>query len=306
MSSAILANVNQGDHIVCVNKPYTWTKVLLSEYLPRFGVETTWVDGTDNEEIASAVRSNTTVLYLESPNSITFELQDLEYCASLARSRNIVSIVDNSYASPINQTPADFGINIMVHSATKYINGHSDVVVGALACSDAMARKIFEKEFLIRGTALSADDAALVLRGLRTIDLRVKKSGDSCKELIRYLQDQPAIEKIIYPGLPDFPQANLAKKQMRGFGGLFSIILKANSPEEVNRFVDSLEYFLLAVSWGGYESLCIPMSIFYQLDPDNPPPLPYNLIRFYVGLEEPEVLINDFKSALNSYLFSKD
>lgn len=298
IANAVIANVSAGDHVVCVESPYSWTKVLLTKLLPRFGVTCTFVDGREIENIANAIQPNTKLLYLESPNSLTFELQDLEACARLAKSLGIVTCIDNSYCSPLYQQPIKMGIDIVVHSGTKYLNGHSDVVVGVICSSKAMIQKIFDTEFMTLGGILPPHDAALVIRGLRTLELRVKRSFESTLKIAQHLEKHPKIERVLYPWLPSFPQYKLAKKQMRGAGGLFSVYLKADSIEKVEAFFHRLERFLLAVSWGGHESLVLPSAGFYNIPGRPDSPVPWNLLRFYIGLEDPDWLIEDLEQAL--------
>jgi cystathionine beta-lyase/cystathionine gamma-synthase len=298
IAAAILANVNGGDHIVCQQHPYSWTSTLLRKFLPRFGVEHTFVDGTDIENIRAALRPNTRVLYLESPNTLTFECQDLAACAELARGRGIVTVADNSYCSPIYQNPAALGIDIVVHSGTKYLNGHSDVVVGVLCAAQAIVRRIFESELMTLGGILGPHDAALVLRGLRTLPLRVERSNAGARFLIERLEKHPKVERIWYPFHPTFPQRELALRQMRGCGGLFSVQFRTPTPERMEAFVNRLRRFLMAVSWGGYESLVLPMIGFYDIPGRPRPHLPWSFCRFYVGLEDPEWLWEDLEAAM--------
>ena len=298
IAAAVIANVRAGDHILCQKAPYSWTTALLRKFLPRFGVEHTFVDGTDIEQIRAAIQPNTRVLYLESPNTMTFECQDLAACAALAREHGLVSIIDNSYCSPLYQNPAHFGIDIVVHSGTKYLNGHSDVVVGVLCASREMVRKIFESELMTLGGILGPHDAALVIRGLRTLPLRLQRSDDSARILIDRLDGHPKVERIWYPFHRDFPQLELARKQMRGCGGLFSVQFKTDSQEKMEHFVHRLKRFLMAVSWGGHESLLIPTIGFYHIPGKPNPSLPWTFCRFYIGLEDPDWLWEDLEQAM--------
>jgi cystathionine beta-lyase/cystathionine gamma-synthase len=298
VAAAVLGNISAGDHIVCQQAPYSWTNALLRKFLPRYGVEHTFVDGTDIENIRAAIRPNTRILYLESPNTMTFECQDLAACAALAKERGIVTIIDNSYSSPIYQNPAAFGIDIVVHSGTKYLNGHSDVVVGVLCASKAMVKKIFESELMTLGGILGPHDAALVIRGLRTLPIRLQRSDSSAQFLIEKLDNHPKVERIWYPFHHSFPQLELAKKQMRGCGGLFSVQFKTPALENMEQFVHRLRRFLMAVSWGGHESLIIPTVGFYGIPGKPEPTLPWTFCRFYIGLEDPEWLWEDLEQAL--------
>lgn len=298
IAAAIIGNVSAGDHIICVQKPYAWTFKLISKFLHRFGVEYTFVDGTSIEYIEKAIRPNTKVLMLESPCSLTFELQNLKACAALAKKHGWVSIIDNSYCSPYYQNPIELGIDIVVHSGTKYLGGHSDVVFGVLCGSKAMVQKIFESEFMTLGACISPNDAWLVLRSLRTLPIRMEKVNATAIEVVQYLKSHPKVDYVLYPLDESFPQYELAKEQMRGAGGLFSVNFKADSIEQMERFSDALaETFQFAVSWGGHESLQIPTCTFYNLHDENPP-LPFTFVRYYVGLEEAKYLIDKLEKAL--------
>lgn len=297
IASAVMGNIRSGDHIICVKSAYSWTKTLLQSYLPRFGVSHTFVDGRSLDQITAAILPNTRILYLESPNSTVFELQDLRACASLAKKHGLLTIVDNSYCSPLFQNPIDLGIDLVLHSGTKYLNGHSDVVMGVLCGTGQLIKKIFYSEFMNIGHVLGPHDAFLAIRGLRTFHLRVQRSHQSCSELVTWLSLHPKIEKIYYPFINE--QQALAVQQMRG-GGMFTIALKAKDKGEVILFCDSLKNFLLAVSWGGHESLVMPVVTFYDIPGQPDPELPWNLIRFYIGLEDPQYLYQDILQALSA------
>jgi len=300
VAAAVIGNIAAGEHVVCQKSPYSWTTALLRKFLPRFGVEHTFVDGTDAQNIEAAIRPNTRILYLESPNTMTFECQDLAACAVLAKKHGLVTIIDNSYSSPVYQNPAAWGIDIVLHSGTKYINGHSDVVVGVLCAGREMVKKIFESELMTLGGILGPHDAALVLRGLRTLPLRLQRSNESAQWLIAKLENHPNVERIWYPFHHSFPQRELALKQMRGCGGLFSVQFKTDSMEKMEAFVHRLERFLMAVSWGGHESLIIPTIGFYNIPGKPNAALPWTFVRFYIGLEDPEWLWEDLERAMEA------
>lgn len=298
MAASVIANVSAGDHVLCVLKPYSWTQKLVSKFLTRFGVEYHFVDARDVEEIKQHIQSNTKVLILESPNTLTFEIQDLQACAKLAKEHGIVTIIDNSHCSPLYQNPAKWGIDIVVHTATKYINGHSDVVMGVICGSESMMRKIFASEFMTLGLNVSPHDAFLALRGLRTLPMRLDRSNQNAAKLVAFLKGHSKVKKIYYPFLPENEQYALAVSQMKGAGGLLSIELDTPSKKAVNDFVNALDKFLLAVSWGGYESLKMPTLAFYDIAGQPDPPLPFQLVRLYAGLEEADFLIDNLDKAL--------
>lgn len=300
VAMAVMSCLKAGDHVVCVDKPYSWTRKLFSILLPRFGITTTYFNSLDSENIESYIQDNTKLIYLESPNSITFEIQNLEIVSKVAKKHGIVTAIDNSYSSPIYQNPVDFGIDLIIHSGTKYLNGHSDIMFGAICGSSAIIKKIFDTEFMTLGAILSPHDAILALKGLRTLKIRIKQSNKTTKKIIKYLKSKSEIRKIYYPFDNQNTQYELAKKQMRGCGGLFSIELQADTKEEVNTFLEALDKFLFAVSWGGYESLKLPTLAFYDLPNGINPPFPFQLIRLYVGLESSEYLIENFEKAFTA------
>lgn len=298
VAAAVMSVVKAGDHVVCVEKPYSWTNNLLAKYLSKYGVTTTFVDGKDLINFEKAIQANTRLIYLESPNSLTFEIQDIEAVAALAKSKNICTIIDNSYSSPINQKPIIFGIDMVIHSATKYLNGHSDVVAGVVCGTKERIMKMMAEEYMTIGGIISAQDAALILRGLRTLELRVNRSAETTKKIVSFLENHPKIKQINYPFLSTNPQLNLAKKQMKQGGALFSIVLNAEKTEQIEKFCDSLKRFLMATSWGGYESLIFPIcALGASKSFENP--LPWNLVRLYIGLEDADLLIEDLGQALD-------
>jgi cystathionine beta-lyase/cystathionine gamma-synthase len=294
----VFANIKQGDHIICVKKPYSWTNKLFNDLLPRFGITTTMVDGTQIKNFEKAIQSNTKIIFLESPNTFTFELQDIEAVAKLAKSKNILTMIDNSYCSPLYQQPIKMGVDLCMQTATKYIGGHSDTVAGVVSGSCEMIKKIFVADFLNIGAIISPFNAWLLLRSLRTLELRVERSSQSAQKIVSHFENHPKIEKIFYPFSKSFPQNDLAKKQMKKPAGMFSIIVKTNSIEKIENFCNSLKRFLMAVSWGGHESLVFPASAVIKKVEYNSENSDHNLIRFYIGLEDPEVLICDIEQGL--------
>lgn len=296
ISSAIIANVKSGDHIICIKSPYGWTASLLKNLLPRFGVETTFVDGSDIKNFEPAIRENTRLIYLESPNSFLFEMQDLRAVSVLAKAKNITTIIDNSYATPLNQKPAELGIDIVLHTASKYLSGHSDVVAGVICSDSEMIRKIFASEFMTFGGIISPFDAWLMIRGLRTLKLRLEQSTLAALQVIGFLEKHPLVEQIFYPFHKKNPQLQLAKSQMKSANGMFTVAFRAQSKQKMVDFCNQLKVFKMAVSWGGHESLISPVVGFPE--PHDNTALPWNLVRFYAGLDEPVLLISDLDSAM--------
>lgn len=299
IAAAVMNSVKRGDHVICVKKPYSWTDKLLNKMLVNYGVETTMIDGSNIANFEQALKPNTKLIIIESPNSVTFELQDIRAVGELARSRGITTMIDNSYCTPLYQKPIEMGIDIVVHSASKFINGHSDVVAGVL-CSDAKRiESIFHSEFMTIGGIISPNDAWLMLRGLRTLPIRLDRSTDTAEKAVAYLEEHPKITHINYPFSKKYNlQYDLAKKQMKRGGAMFSFLLDIETMEQADKFCDSLKYFQMACSWGGYESLIFPTSALYTSQNYGSTTQPFNMVRMYVGLEDADLLINDLEQAL--------
>src|SRR5205814_5639115 len=249
--AAVFANVKSGDHIVSVKNPYTWAQRMFDVILPRFNVSTTYIDGTTVGNWEHATKSNTTIYYLESPNSWDFALQDLQAVASLAKSKpisdeqsGITTIIDNSYCTPLYQRPIEMGIDLALQTATKYIGGHSDTLGGILCGSHAMIKKIFDSEYLNVGSGIQPFNAWLLIRGLRTLPARLERITRTTLEVVKFLKQHPKIEAIFFPFDESFPQFELAEKQMKGTCGLVTIVLKASKKEEITKFCESLQHIM--------------------------------------------------------------
>ena len=294
ITNAVMSQVNAGDHIICVQNPYSWANHLMTKILPRFNVHTTFIDGTEIVNFQKALTSQTKLIYLESPISWTFELQDLEKIADFAKKRGITTVIDNSYCTALCQRPIDFGIDLVIYSATKYYNGHSDVVAGAICGSKEKITQIFHNEYMTFGNILAPQNAWLMLRSLRTLPIRLKQSSESTQKIIQYLNSSPKIERIWYPFQENNPQLNLAHKQMKMPMGMFTVAFKNKNVSSIKKFCESLQNFLIAVSWGGHESLIMPKCAFVS---ENDPQV--NMLRFYIGLEEADTLIEDLDQNLS-------
>ncbi len=297
--AAVLANVKCGDHIVSVSQPYSWAQKTFDVILARFNITTTYVDGSDIVNFEKAIRPNTTIIYLESPNSWDYALQDLQAAALLAKKYNIITICDNSYCTPLYQKPILSGIDLVLQSATKYIGGHSDTVAGVLSGSSAMITRIFNSEYMNIGSGIQPFNAWLLLRGLRTLPARMDRISETALKVIKFLQSGSDVEKVIYPFDESFNQFALAKKQMKGAGGLLTFIIKAATLQQVETFCNSLQHILMAVSWGGYESLIIPKAAGMSAETFNANIPEHRMIRLYVGLEEAGYIIDDLQQAFN-------
>jgi cystathionine beta-lyase/cystathionine gamma-synthase len=298
--AAVLANVKSGDHIVSVKEPYGWAQKMFEVILPRFNISVTYVDGTVVENFEKAIQPNTSVIYLESPNSWFFQLQDMEAIASIAKQKNIVTICDNSYCSPIFQQPIVMGIDLVLQSATKYIGGHSDTVAGVLSGNKAMIERIFNSEYMNIGSGIQPFNAWLLIRGLRTLPARLEKISRTTVEVIQFLKNHPRVEKVIFPLDPTFPQYELAKKQMSGACGLVTFILKAGNSDTIEIFCESLKHILMAVSWGGHESLILPKCAGMRPEAFDPGNEGHRSLRLYIGLEEPGYIISDLSTGFEA------
>ena len=296
--AGVLANVKSGDHLISVRNAYSWSQKMFNVILPRFGITTTYVEGKSIAEFERAVQPNTTFIYLESPTSWAFELQPLKAVATFAKARNIITLIDNSYCSPLHQKPAGLGIDLCMQTATKYIGGHSDTLGGVLCGSKQLITKIFHSEYLNIGSGISPFNAWLLIRGLRTLPLRLEKITQTTEEIIAYLRQHPKVARVIYPYDKHFDQFSLAQQQMTGGGGLFTFTLKGGTMKSITTFCNSLQHILMAVSWGGHESLIIPKCAGIQAADFDERNEEHQYIRMYCGLEEPKYLMNDLEMAL--------
>lgn len=305
ISAAILYCVNHGDHIITITNIYAPANNFLSQFLAdKCGVTLTYVSGKSISEFEEAITDKTTLIYLESPASITYEMQDLEAVAKLAESHKIKTVIDNTWASPLFQKPLDLGIDIEVHSVSKYLCGHSDVVAGVVVSSAEILDEMLMAEHALLGGKIAPIEAWLILRSLRTLPLRMKQHESSTFEVVGFLNEHQEVAKVHFPGLPSFPQFELGKKQMSGYGGLLSFELKTRDFAQIKTFVDHLKLFKLGVSWGGHESLVYAPLISYskelteeQFKSRNIVP---GLIRLSIGLEDPQDLIEDLNQAFLS------
>jgi cystathionine beta-lyase/cystathionine gamma-synthase len=300
ISAAVFASVRAGDHVICVARPYSWTRSLLRDLLPRFGVATSFVDGTDVGSFEQAITDATRLIVLESPNSMTYEQQDLAAVAGLARARGIRTLCDNSFATPLNQSPIALGIDLVAHSATKYLNGHSDVVAGMLCGSEALLREVFKGPYMTFGSILSPHDAWLLIRGMRTLAVRMERVAATTLRVIEFLESHPKVRHVHHPHASDNPQLGLTRRQLTGASGMITIDLGADSIAAVEGFCDALKRFLMTVSWGGYESLAFPVCAVFPADAPlrATAGLPLSLVRLSIGLEDADVLIEDLGQAL--------
>lgn len=300
VSAGVIACLSGGDHVLCVARPYSWTRAVLKDLLGRFGVTTDFVDGTDVANFESALTESTRLIVLESPNSLTFEQQDLAAVAGLARARGIRTLCDNSHATPLSQSPLALGIDLVAHSATKYLNGHSDVVAGALCGSAELIKAVFRGPYMTLGAILAPHDAWLMVRGLRTLPLRMERIAATTLRVREFLERHPRVRRVHSPHAAGNPQLGLTTRQLRGASGLLTVQLDAADVAAVERFCDGLRRFLMTVSWGGYESLAFPVCAVHAAGAPMHPATGASLdmVRLSIGLEDADLLIADLDAAL--------
>ena len=298
--AAVLANVKSGDHIISVKDPYSWAKKMFTEILPRFSISTSFIDGRNIKNFEEARTKHTTLIYLESPNSRDYAIQDLSAVAAFAKHHGIITICDNSYCTPIYQQPIVLGIDLSLQSATKYIGGHSDTIAGVLSGSNEMIKRIFKSEYNTIGSGIQPFNAWLLLRGLRTLPMRLERISITTQKVLTYLKDHEKVEEVVFPFDPAFPQYSLAKNQMNGACGLMTFILKAESLTQIEKFCESLQHILIAVSWGGHESLIIPRCAGIPTADFDLKNKEHRMLRLYVGLEDADYLITDLERGFSS------
>jgi methionine-gamma-lyase len=300
ISTSVLSLLDKGDHVVAQRNLYAGTASLLEDVLPRWGIECTFVDQTKAERWAEALRPNTKLIYAETPANPLMRLTDLQAVAALGKTRGITTIVDNTFATPINQRPLENGIDVVIHSGTKYLGGHSDVTAGVIIGSTAFIERAWRFHIVI-GAALGPFDAWLLLRGIRTLGVRVERHNQNALVLARFFESHPKIQRVNYPGLESHPQHELARKQMSGFTGVMSIELRGGYETAV-RFIASLKLGSYAASLGGFETLLVhPAAMWGDTLTDaqrKAMEVGENLVRISVGLEDEQDLIDDFSQAL--------
>ena len=304
VTSAILHCVKAGDHIVTVKNIYGPTNSFINNYLKnKFNITATFVDGKNVEDIENAIQDNTSLIFLESPGSLTFELQNLSAIAAIAKSRNIKTAIDNTWSSPLFQKPLEVGIDIEIHSVSKYICGHSDVVAGVVVGSKEIIDQIILAEHELLGAKMAPFEGWLITRSLRTLAIRMKAHQENAFHVAEFLEAHPMVKKVFWPGLKSFDQYELAQQQMTGYSGLMSLELATKDISKIKAFVDGLKLFKLGVSWGGHDSLVYAPVISYlkELSPDQFAAVGINesIIRISVGLEDKEDLVKDLDNALS-------
>lgn len=296
---SILSLVKSGDHILVTDSAYEPVRHACTGFLKKMGVETTYYDPLIGGEIEGLMRENTTVILVEAPGSLTFEIQDIPAIAKVAHAHGAYVIMDNTWGTPLLYKALEHGVDIVAHAATKYICGHSDVMMGIAVANERTWRQLENTNFSL-GITVSPDDAALVLRGLRTLGVRLKAHEENALKVAAWIREHPMVDKLLHPAFESCPGHEIWERDFLGSSGLFSVTLKKGSYDDTAALVDDMELFKLGFSWGGFESLILPSdptryrtaTAFHS---DGP------LIRLHIGLEDPDDLIADLAKGLELY-----
>jgi cysteine-S-conjugate beta-lyase len=295
IATSLMAFLKAGDHLLMPDQLYGPARQFCDDVLAKFGVEVTYYDGTIGAGIAGLMKPNTSVVYLESPGSLTFEVQDVPAIARVARHHGAKVLMDNTWASPIFFHPLAHGVDVVIHAATKYISGHSDLMLGVAVCNAASFVPV-KKTASTAGYCGGPDDVYMALRGLRTLGIRMRRHHESAMAIAAWLQQRPEVHRVYCPALPDSPGYAIWKRDFLGASGLFGFTLKPFSDSAFAAFLDHTDLFKLGYSWGGYESLMVPTypaTLRSSTRWDAPGPS----VRIHVGLENVDDLIRDLEQA---------
>lgn len=294
ITTTLLSLLKPGDHVLVTDSAYLPTRSFCDQTLRGLGIETSYYDPRIGANIEQLLQENTKVIFLESPGSQTFEVQDIPAIQKVASAKGIYTVIDNTYATPLNFRPLDFGIDVSLHSGTKYFIGHADAMIGTVSAKGQVAKTIRDTSYLL-GICAGPEDTLLALRGLRTLAVRLEHHERAALELARWLEARSEVEAVLHPGLSSHPDHEIFKRDFKGSTGLFSIVLAPVSQSALERMIDGLELFAMGWSWGGYESLVVPFD-----------PRPYRTatewlykgpaLRFHIGHED----IDDLKADLTA------
>ncbi len=301
ISNTLFALLSPGDRVVSIKDTYGGTNKLFIAFLPRFGIKVSLCDTSDHEAIEAAIGRGCKVVYLESPTNPTIKVVDLARLAAVAHRHKAVVIVDNTFATPINQQPIDLGADLVIHSATKFLGGHADALGGVVCGSAALVAKIYHFRE-ITGACLDAMSAYLLLRGMKTLHLRIERQNQSALKIARFLESHPSVVKVFYPGLESHEHHEVARRQMRGFGGALSFVIRGGF-DSVKSFLPRLRYAHLAANLGAVETVAGPPSTTSHVESTRQERaaagIPEALVRYSVGIEDVEDLIADLGQALD-------
>ena len=298
ITTAILALLSSGDHIIMVNGIYRRTREFAVSFLPRMKIETTFVPVDDLPALKAAIRSNTRLIFAEIPTNPYLRVFDPEKMVAIARKHNLLTAIDSTFATPVNLRPLELGLDLVIHSATKYLGGHNDLLAGAVIGSSELLTPIKEARGTLGGVS-GSHDAYLLLRGLKTLDLRLRRQNENGQRVAEFLEKHPAVQRVYYPGLPSHLDYEIAQRYMTGFGGVVSFDIKGDT-EKTSRFIDRLRLPYIGPTLGGVESIAQQQALFISLDAveRRKAGISDNLVRYALGIEDAEDLIADLKQAL--------
>lgn len=301
VSTMLLALLSSGDHIILSRDSFYQTREFAQAIMSRWGIETTLVDNDKPEAYAAAVTPKTRLIFVETPSNPFLRVTDLPKIIEIARANKLLTVVDSTFATPLNLRPLEMGADLVIQSATKYLAGHNDVLAGAVIGSKLALNDIAAVRGLM-GTTISADDASLLIRGLKTLDLRIRRQNENGQRVAEFLEGQPAVERVWYPGLKSHPDYEIAHQQMSGFGSVVSFQLKGDF-EKTGQFVDLLKLPFIGPTLGGVESIILQPAALYSLDPFERKlgGMKDNLLRYAIGIEDAEDIIEDLEQALKQF-----
>lgn len=299
IAAALLSVLSAGDHLLVCDSAYDPTRLFADGLLARLDITTSYYPPGIGAGIEAHIRPETRAILIESPGSLTFEIEDVPAITAVARARGIATVMDNTWATPLRFQPLAAGCDLSVQALTKYVGGHSDVMMGSVTAAPSHWARLKTTTYRL-GQTVSPDDAALVLRGLRTLALRLDRHEASALAVARWLAAQPLVNRVLHPALPSCPGHELFRRDFTGASGLFAFVLKAGSRADTGALLDDLKHFGIGFSWGGYESLAIPAD-FRGCRTAVPPAFPGPVIRLSIGLEDPADLIADLAAGLARY-----
>ncbi|RZI60492.1 MAG: cystathionine beta-lyase [Zymomonas sp.] len=294
----LLAFLSSGDHVLIIDSVYSPTRLFADTVLRRMGIAVEYFHPSRAGELASLMRPETKVVFLEAPGSNTFEMIDVAAACAIAHAGGAVTMIDNTWATPLLFRPLDHGVDLSIHALTKYPGGHSDVMMGSVSANAATFDRLRDTQMAI-GVNAAPDDTYLVLRGLKTMGLRLERHEESALRLAEWLETRPEVARVLHPALPSFPGHDLWKRQFTGASGLFSIVLDGGGFREAAAFLDTLKLFGLGYSWGGFESLAVLVDLSDRVHAKAPAEGP--VIRLQIGLEDPDDLIADLERGLAAF-----
>ena len=297
ITTSLLSFLNAGDHLLMVDSVYEPTRDFCQGSLRRLGIEVSYYDPKLGAEIEDLLQENTRVVFLESPGSLTMEVQDVPSVVKVARAHGIVTMIDNTFATPLNFKPLDFGVDISIHSATKYLNGHSDVMLGVASANQTHWPQLRDRSYEL-GQSASVDDIYTSLRGIRTLGVRMREHDRNAMIVASWLEQHDLIDYLLHPAFDSCSGHEFFKRDFSGGSGLFSFVLKQSNTKAIAAMVDNMSHFKMGFSWGGFESLILPVGSAPAKRTVAPWLLDRKLIRLHIGLEAPQDLIDDLSSGL--------